>query len=219
MPQKNLFKEEKEIKLPNEKGFLLLDRVKIRYKFNKEEFGSPHLEFTSVEDSKPNLISDTGYRSWFVNWDLTDISSVQQLIKMYLEAELKGKPNYTLEFETEKQEVEVDDDSDWNEIHNLETRCKDKEEFAYLFVEYNANPTLESKNEHLSMSSTHEMPKGQLGSSYGSWGWTYGKDKTIEKLFEELVDFMKSNADKPFHPTLKGIATTTLNLDNVIITI
>ena len=227
MKQTALFEEEKEvkkIKLPNEEGFFFLDRIKIKYKFDKEQFGNPHLEFWSVEDNKPNILSDTGYRSWFVNWDLTEsvISSVKQLIEMYLEAELKDrKAEYTLEFEGEvKAEKEVENtDSAWNDIHKLTKRCDGKEEFAYLFVDYIANPTLESRNEYLSMSSTHEMPKGELGSSYGSWSWTYDKeeDKTIEKLFEELLDFYKDKAEKPYHKTESGIATTTLSIKNCIL--
>ena len=238
MTQTSLFEKEKvkqKPKFPSEKGFFMLDRVKVNYNYKADKYPL-HIEFTSDEDKKPNLISETGYKSWFITFILDDYNSIQDLIKEYIEDLLDGDNNYTLEFEgvTNKYlreqkecaigEVEVgeveESDSAWNEINKMTKRCEKKEgeeEYSYLFVDYIAKPTLESKNEYLSMTSTHKMPNGKLGSSWGSWTWTFEKEETIDKLFVELVDFMKNCVKKPFHPTLKGIATTTLNQENVVI--
>lgn len=223
MEQKTLFKEEeKEINLKDEEGFFILERVKVNYKFKAKEFGLPHLEFTSAEDKKPNLISETGYRSWFINWDLSEsvIGSVRQLIEIYLEELLKGK-KYTLEFKEEDEpEIETEEKnkgSDWKEINEMIKRCGDKEEYSYIFVEYHSNPTLESKNERLSISSTHQKPKGQMGNSWGSWGWENGGEETTEKFMEGLLDFVRNNSNKPYHPTIDGIFTTSLKRENILI--
>ncbi len=141
------------------------------------------------------------------------------------EEEVKKQVEYLKKKHSGMYKLEIIDDrltelkdSDWNEINELVKRCKDKE-YAYLFVGYSANPTLESKNESIDITSTHEKPKGEMGSSYGSWGWENLKnDKpTTEKFMEELLDDVRSKVKLPYHPTIDGIFSTTLKRENILI--
>ena len=216
--QKELFEEEKKKPswIKDEEGFFLLDRVKINYKFEADKYGLPHLEFKSAEDKKPNLISETGYQSWFIDWDLTEsvLTSVKSLIEEYCKAEIKQ--GYTLEFEKTKELTKIKDDikdDGWKEINELSKRCKENnEEYAYMYLKYTASPDLDGKHEAINISTE------ETRSSWGSDYWDIeDENNSLDKLKEKIVSFVKNNALKPYHPELEGIATQKLKRENVVI--
>ena len=204
MGQTSLFKEEeKKIKLKDEKGFFILDNVKINYNFEGDKYGRPHIDFNSAEEKKPNLISETGYRSWFIEWDLTEsvVSSVRELIEMFCEAEFSNKhPNYELKFEEEKEFEEIEKNSDWNDIQKLTKKCeKEDEPYSYAFVRYNCDSDLTGKKEYLDISDAVERRRGELGSSSGCGNWIeFETEKDIEEFKQELLQIRKRVCDKPY---------------------
>ena len=76
--------------LKDGKGIITLNGIKIKWEFKKNYFdGVPHLEFTGVKDKEPNLISETGYRSCFGQWDLSNYNSAEEIVKDYVKEILK----------------------------------------------------------------------------------------------------------------------------------
>jgi hypothetical protein len=60
------------------------------------------------------------------------------------------------------------------------------------------------------MTSNHEMPKGKLGSSYGSGGEV---GKTNDEVMKTIMDYWKGWAEKPYYE-FESPFTTTLKLEN-----
>ena len=216
--QTNLFKEKIEIVKNKDKKKGTIEISSLEYDNNSEE-NIKNLREKSIPCPK---IKGFAVDFWGHNegsgTPCKDEKEVKEQVER-LKREYGGL--YKLEIKDNRKEelTEEKDDSDWKEINIIIKRCEDKEEYSYLFVEYFANPTLESKNERISVSSTHQKPKGELGSSWGSWGWNNLNDETptTEKFMEELLDFVKINSSKPFHPTIDGIFTTTLKRENILI--
>lgn len=105
---------------------------------------------------------------------------------------------------TEKKEEiidrEVERDSVWNEIHKMTTKCeKEDEPCRYAFVEYNCKTDLNGREEWVSISSTTNRRRKELGSSSGCGGWvTFKEEEDGEELKDELLWVRKAVCDKPY---------------------
>jgi len=100
-------------------GHFYLNSVKVNYKLKGEYIGVPHLEFTT-ENKEPCLLTETGYRSDFMNLDVTNsFNSIQELIKYEVEHQInyddtgnkkKGKKvvTYDLKFDIPDKLIEND---------------------------------------------------------------------------------------------------------------
>ena len=81
------FKTQDQINLDNcpfenQEGKFILNEVEVRFKFEKQYVcGMSHLEFKS---DKPTLISETGYRSHFLDCDMSCFESMQELIEKFI---------------------------------------------------------------------------------------------------------------------------------------
>ena len=90
--QELLIEKEPQHSLKDEIGTFILNGVEIKYTFKAMYIGyMPHIDFDS--NKKPNLITETGYRSWFIMNDLKEVKSVREIIEGYCKDNLK---NYDL---------------------------------------------------------------------------------------------------------------------------
>ena len=92
----------------DETGYFILNGVRIQYDFKAVYVSCmSHIEFNSGK--QPNLITETGYRSWFVSAEeFKGFKSIKEVIEQFIK-EIK-KP-YTLKFideEENKMEKELE---------------------------------------------------------------------------------------------------------------
>lgn len=83
--------------LKDEDGSFMLDGIEVKYKFRTDffsqdgkpsNFPAPHLEFRT---DVPTIISETGYRSEFLNFDYNYYDSVKEIIDIFIEEYRRGE--------------------------------------------------------------------------------------------------------------------------------
>lgn len=126
--EKDKIKEEQreKCKLQSKEGFFFLNGIKINYKFNADDGMMSHFDFQS---EKPNLISETGYRSCYLDiWLVNSFNSLEEVIKNRIDVIINydgtGKKNkkqitYDLKFDDEYNPFEKDvDKKSTDELQN-----------------------------------------------------------------------------------------------------
>jgi hypothetical protein len=112
--------------------------------------------------------------------------------------------DYDYAKEIEKEEI------DFTEVEKSRSKlCREQnEEYCHLTISLtNTGKLAEPK---LSLGSTHEMPKGKLGSS---WGGSYEISNNNDELMAKFLEFFKTNAELPY-ADIDSPFTTTLKIEN-----
>lgn len=107
---------EEKVKFPNQEGDFFLNNVKVHFKFQGDYSGMPHYEFTT-ENKENCLLTDTGYRSDFVDfWCVNQFETIKESVRYEVEHIINcddtGKKkkkliSYNLIFEDEKEKFEL----------------------------------------------------------------------------------------------------------------
>jgi len=125
--------------MKDESGEVMIGLVPVKYEFKADFFSkdgkpstypAPHVEFRS---DGPNALTETGYRSWFISWDLAEFGSAKEMIDKFLEMELKAKmKTHTLRhgilMPVQKEEVWLIRALNGNAVR---LRCKEDLAFSY----------------------------------------------------------------------------------------
>lgn len=216
--------ETKAKKFKSEQGKFLLDNIEISYKLEVDYITDYHFEFRS---EKPNLISETGYRSDFpFKENVESYNSIPEYLTDYIKFLAKEKKikNYELKFlqdvkptiQTDTPECIIQNTPNFQQLNNANKTAEipkwkeyEEKDIECCYWNIDLKGSLLTEQE-LTCSSTHKKPKGQMGSSWGCGG-TLPKEN--EALLTYFLDFFKEIAKTPY-ADFDSPFTTTLRVKN-----
>jgi hypothetical protein len=223
--QNALFKEEKiPKKFKAETSRFILEGIEITYKLEVDYITDYHFEFRS---EKPNLISETGYRSDFpFKENVESYNSIPEYLTDYIKFLAKEKKikNYELKFlqdvkptiQTDTPECIIQNTPNFQQLNNANKTAEipkwkeyEEKDIECCYWNIDLKGSLLTEQE-LTCSSTHKKPKGQMGSSWGCGG-TLPKEN--EALLTYFLDFFKEIAKTPY-ADFDSPFTTTLRVKN-----